>query len=79
MAASITLTVCASSGTSFLRDLSRELRGELVPEMETTLRVAVLSAAGLSRPQIAERLGIEDVEVRMCLGRLRRITERRWG
>lgn len=76
MQASLTLTVCASSGTSFLRNLSGQLRQELIPEMEMTLRVAVLSAAGYSRPQIVSKLGVEDVEVRMCMARLKRVTER---
>lgn len=46
-----------------------------MPEMQLTLKVAVMSAAGYTRQQIVQHLGAGDLEVRMCLHRLKRITE----
>lgn len=57
----------------FLRELRTSLGSVIVPEMEMTMRVAVLHAAGTSRAQIAKQLDVEDLEVRMALHRLKRI------
>lgn len=66
----------ASLGSSFLRQLHRDLRAELEPEMVMTMRVAVLTAAGVPRQQIAGRLSVDEVDIRACLSRLRRVAER---
>ncbi len=47
----------------------------LVPEMELTLKVAVYSAAGMSRAEIGRKLGAGDIELRMAFERLKKITE----
>lgn len=42
-------------------------------EVELTLRVAVMSAAGMTRGQIVTALDARDIEVRMAMIRLERI------
>ena len=64
--------------SSFLTELNTSLGSALRPEMELTMKVAVLSAGGLNRAAILKHLqqaapDTEDIEVRMALVRLRRI------
>lgn len=62
-----------AQASRFLRDLHKQLMRVLIPEMELTMRVAVLSAAGHTRPQIVSALNSTDIEVKMALLRLQRI------
>lgn len=75
IATALDSSVISSEAGRFLRGLHQELQGALVPEMRLTLRVAVLSAAGHTRPQIVKQLGSSDVEIRMAQLRLQRIAE----
>jgi hypothetical protein len=43
------------------------------PEIEMTMRVAVLAAADVTRAQIMQRLGITDTEMKMAFIRLRKV------
>jgi hypothetical protein len=63
----------ASSASSFLRELRRDLMREVAGEMEFTMRVAVCAAAGMSRPQMVQITGGSDLEVKMALERLKRV------
>ena len=65
----------ASQASAFLKALHRALQLSLVPEMELTMRVAVLSAAGHTRPEIVRALGAQEIEVKMALIRLQRVAE----
>lgn len=67
--------------SEFLRTLEGELIAEIVPELETTIRVAVCTAGGMSRAEINVVLSqsgrvVDDVEVKMALRRLERIATR---
>ena len=61
----------------FYRELHRDLYGQLGPEMELTMRVAILHAGGFNRSEITKKLQVEDLEVKMALRRLERIA-RAW-
>lgn len=39
------------------------------------MKVAVMSAAGWSRTQIVKQLGADELEVKMAMVRLKRVTE----
>ncbi len=66
-------TSSTREASRFLRTLYADLNKSLVPEMELTVKVAVLSAAGRTRQQIVQFLECSDIEVRMALIRLQRI------
>lgn len=65
--------LATSPASSFLRTLHRDIVASLGPEVDLTMRVAVLHAAGFTRAQIVGRLSASDVEVRMALTRLSRV------
>lgn len=67
----------AEQRSAFLKTVQHELGLVLIPEMETTLKVAVYAAAGVSRAEIGRRLNLEDVELKMAFVRLKRIA-RHW-
>lgn len=64
-----------SAQSEFLVRLHGALNAALAPEMEFTMRVAVLSAAGYTRPQIVRKLEASDIEVKMAMIRLERVAE----
>lgn len=61
------------SSSAFLQRLRADLERDLAPEVEVTLRVAVLAAGDHTRAQIAETLGITDTEVKMAFVRLKKV------
>lgn len=56
-----------------LKQLNRELLYMVGPEMHFTMTVAILSAAGVSRPEIVRRLDCGDIELRMAFERLKKL------
>jgi hypothetical protein len=76
-----TATVTFGTATnSFLRELTTQLRAQLIPEMELTLRVGVMSAGGLTRKEILEGLtqaghDVDDLDVRIAIRRLQRVAD----
>lgn len=67
----------AHAKESFLGKLSVDLQAQIGLEHEVTLQVAVMKAAGWSKKEIIEELGIALVVYEMCEYRLRAIT-REW-
>jgi DNA-binding transcriptional regulator LsrR (DeoR family) len=59
-----------------IRKLRAELRAECETEVERTLRVWVCAAHGLSRAEIADKLGLTQTEVRHSLERARGVADR---
>lgn len=64
----------------FLSNLRGSLSSVMAPEMDLTLRVGVMTAAGLTRAEIlgqvkAKYPATEDIDIRMAVVRLRRIAE----
>lgn len=53
--------------------LRNDCAAQIMNEVELTLRVAVMSAAGMTRGQIVTALDARDIEVRMAMIRLERI------
>jgi hypothetical protein len=63
------------TSSSFLRSLHQELVGEVGAEIKLTMQVAVMTAAGLSRAETVRRLESSELEVKMAMLRLQRISE----
>lgn len=64
--------------SAFLRQFRGTLASAMVPEMDVTLKVGVMSAAGLTRPEILAELkhsqpDADELDVRMAFLRLKRI------
>jgi hypothetical protein len=58
--------------STFVRSLTHALEEAARPEIELATKVGVLLALGLNREQIAKRLGVEAVDVRLACDRLQR-------
>jgi hypothetical protein len=70
----------AQPSSSFLRNMGVALGSTMHRERELTLAVGVMSAAGLTRAEINKQArtrfpGIEDVDIKAAMLRLRRIAE----
>lgn len=76
----------ALSGTSlrpqstFLREMQGALASHMLPEMALTMKIGVMRAAGIPRPEIMRRLehageDVSEVEVKMAIIRLERVVE----
>lgn len=59
----------------FLRTLQRDLVSNLHSEVALTLKVAVMTSAGLSRAEVVRRTESSEVEVKMALLRLQHVAE----
>jgi len=69
----LTSALYATSESSFIQGLQRDLKAEIEREMELTLKVAVMSAAGMTRVQITGALDVQDMEVKMAMLRLKKV------
>lgn len=58
-----------------ITEIGKALAAQVRDEHQATLRVAMLKAMGVSERDLATRLGMDPIEVKMALLRLRRIGE----
>jgi hypothetical protein len=66
------------SSSPFLRQLAHELASYIGEEIDLTMRVGVLAAAGMNRTEIKRTIQfdspqISDTEIRMAFERLRKV------
>ena len=66
----------ATPQSGFLRRVRGALVDDFRTELDLALRVAVLEAAGHKRAEIAQRLGVDPLDVRAASARLRRAAHR---
>ena len=69
----MTATTLPQRPATFIVQLRNDLVAQLLSEIELTLRVAVMHAAGMTRPQITKALAVTDTETKMAMVRLERI------
>lgn len=78
MGASVMIYPSTPAGSEFLAHLRGSLASVIAPEIDLTLKVGVMSAAGLTRPEILAKARehhpeLDDIDIKAAMQRLKRI------